>query len=414
MAFPQEFAAPLSRRIQQTDAPCIVKTKKLMAGREGVLSLAQGVVHWPPPEEAVTSAAAMANSLAVHSYGPDEGLPELREALREKLRRQNGLEGYDVMVTAGCNQAFLNVVVALLDPEDTAVLFRPYYFNHLMAIQMTGGGDRVVYGPCDPSTWHPDLDWLEGELSRTDRPPPRMVVLVNPCNPSGVLLTQAELHRAADLCATAGTWLVLDNTYEDFVYGEGRHHCVGGPHVISLFSFSKAYGMMGWRVGYIAFPEDGTSRLAGALVKVQDTVPVCAPQLSQHVALGALRTGSAWVQQRVAGLAGNREALIDALSPLGSLGSGVGGGEGAIYLWARLPEGCEDDEAVVGWLVREHGVCVIPGSSCGCPGYVRAAYANLQPEACRQAAARLKAGLQELVALGPAVLEPSRALTDHV
>ena len=65
---------------------------------------------------------------------------------------------------------------------------------------------------------------------------------------------------------------------------------------------------------------------------------------------------------------GNRAALLDALTPLGSLGAGVAGGEGAIYLWARLPPGCEDDEAVVEWLVKRHGVCVIPGSSCGMPG----------------------------------------------
>jgi katanin p60 ATPase-containing subunit A1 len=173
--------------------------------------------------------------------------------------------------------------------------------------------------------------------------------------------------------------------------------------VLHLFSFSKAYGMMGWRVGYVAFPAGGGG-LGAQLLKAQDTIPICAAQLSQHVALGALEAGPAWVAARVAGLAANRAALIDALSPLGALGSGVAGGEGAIYLWATLPPGCGDDGAVVEWLVRKHKVCLIPGSSCGCPGHVRVAIANLDADTCAQAAARLKAGLEELAEGGMPVV----------
>ena len=87
------------------------------------------------------------------------------------------------MITAGANQAFVNIVVGLLDASDRCVLFKPYYFNHLMALQMTGGAANVVFGDCDRQTWHPDLDWLEGELAGPN--PPKMVVLVNPNNPTG-------------------------------------------------------------------------------------------------------------------------------------------------------------------------------------------------------------------------------------
>ena len=97
---------------------------------------------------------------------------------------------HEVMVTAGANQAFTNVVLTLPDPGDRIVLFVPYYFNHLMAVQMTGGAADVVHGRCDPQTWHPDLDWLEQELSQPDAP--KMVVLVNPCNPTGV---ESAVHR---------------------------------------------------------------------------------------------------------------------------------------------------------------------------------------------------------------------------
>lgn len=71
---------------------------------------------------------------------------------------------------------------------------------------------------------------------------------------TGILLPKEELQAAAAMCAAAGTWLILDNTYEDFLYEGRSHHCISGPNVINVFSFSKAYGMMGWRVGYIAYP----------------------------------------------------------------------------------------------------------------------------------------------------------------
>lgn len=199
-----------STRIQDTDDPTIAKTKQLTASVPGTVSLAQGIVHWQPPPQALDRAAAMIHDPSASAYGPDEGMPALRDALRSKLKAENGLDGYDVHVTAGANQAFANVVLALLDPADRVVLFLPYYFNHKMAIQMTGGAESIVYGPCSPQTLHPDLDWLSLELSSPS--PPKMVVLVNPNNPTGVLMSKEELQRAADLCAAAGAWLVVDNT----------------------------------------------------------------------------------------------------------------------------------------------------------------------------------------------------------
>ncbi len=184
---PHIVRSQLSQRVTDTDAPVIVKTKALMAGRPDVLSLAQGVVHWQPPPSALQLASHLvATDPSVNSYGPAEGLPALREALRAKLRQQNELQGYEVMVTAGANQAFTNLVLALCNPQDSVVLFRPYYFNHMMALQMTGGGCNVLLGPCSPGDLHPDLDWLQAQLQGPR--PPKMVVLANPCNPTGVLL----------------------------------------------------------------------------------------------------------------------------------------------------------------------------------------------------------------------------------
>ncbi|KAG2432782.1 hypothetical protein HYH02_012914 [Chlamydomonas schloesseri] len=400
-----------------------------MGSRKDAMSLAQGIVHWGPPPIALQrlTTRLATEPAAVSGYVPNEGLPALRAALRTKLVERNNLHHYDVIVTPGCNQAFLNALIALCDDSDRVALFRPYYFDHLMAVQMTGGSDRLVVGECDPVTMRPSLAWLQRELAGPN--PPKMVVLVNPCNPTGILLSRAELDAFSAACAAAGAWLVLDNTYEDFVFAEGgEHYCPAGPHVVHLFSMSKAYGMMGWRIGYVAFPDyahankdvpgqaPGTNgsgsgsgaqqaltapgALAMAQLKVQDAVCICAPAPSQALALEALGAeGRQYVDGLIAPLRANRDLLRSALAPLEPH---VAGGEGAIYLWARLPQGrgCQDDRAVVTWLVQQAGVCVIPGSACGMPGYIRCSYANLPPDQFPAAVARLRAGLEHLVAHG--------------
>jgi katanin p60 ATPase-containing subunit A1 len=174
------------------------------------------------------------------------------------------------------------------------------------------------------------------------------------------------------------------------------------------------------------------------VMQIQDTIAICPGQLSQHLAHAALQQGGRYVRDAIAALGPNRQLVADALSPLGSHGRDWVGGDGAIYFFAKLPDrfgvapagtaaegiateaaaatsplssesaaaaaAVEDtkgrtDEDVVAWLIREHGVCVIPGSACGMPGWVRVAYANLSPQQCEVAAARLKQGLQELLTL---------------
>ena len=155
----------------------------------------------------------------------------------------------------------------------------------------------------------------------------------------------------------------------------------------------RCYGMMGWRMGYLAYDESN-SDLAESLLKVQDTIPICPTQISQHMALGALREGAPWIAERVASLEANRRRALGALRPLGE--GSVTRSDGAIYLWAKLPDGMDDAE-VVETLVKEHKVCIIPGSSCGSPGFVRVAFANLTEEACEEACGRLERGLKQIL-----------------
>eukprot|EP01036_Dinobryon_divergens_P044897 gene44897-59924_t len=256
-----------------------------------------------------------------------------------------------------------------------------------------------------------------------------MVVLCNPCNPTGVIYPRHVLTRARDICTAANVWLVIDNTYDLFTYEKETglsHSCVEGSHVVNLFSMSKAYGMMGWRVGYIAYPP----HIDTAMLKVQDTIAICPPVASQLVAMGALETPSSWTRERIDTLAANKRLVMDALSPLFDDDDSDGvlyGGSGAIYLWVKLPSlvtklspGLQEwllsnplyaeairegvlppppslDQAVTDWLGLCWGVLLIPGSSCGMPGHIRACYANLPYEKTLEACERLRKGLGALV-----------------
>jgi len=369
---------------------------------------------------------AIGDSNDLHQYCPDEGLDDLVAALKVKLARENNLppsssasdddndNGNDttdplqLIVTSGANQAYMNCILTLLsdnnDTTDTCVVFKPYYFNHVMAIQMTRGDDAMRVGPLDEDGV-PSVDWLREQFS-TDDHSIKMVTVVNPGNPTGVSIPHAKLQKIVDVCGEFGVWLVMDNTYEQFdhtgvnAYTNTNNdnnvpgfHCFHEEHVLNIFSFSKGYAMAGFRVGYIAINTTGPKGRDAyrQMLKVQDTIPICASRISQIAALGALDVGRGWVKEKVETLGVGRDVILKALEPLGE----CMGGSGAMYVMGKLPDGMDDLEAA-DMLVKKHGVAVIPGSFCGYPGWIRVCYSNLPPDKCIVAADRLAKGILEL------------------
>mmetsp|Transcript_30884 Transcript_30884/g.37615 ORF Transcript_30884/g.37615 Transcript_30884/m.37615 type:complete len:512 (+) Transcript_30884:59-1594(+) len=414
---------PLSKHILPTLDPCIILMKELISkhadkwqNRGGIFSLAQGIVYWnPPPTVATTLTSLLKDSTSpssdLHTYGPADGLPELTTALTQKLEAENGITDNHVMVTAGANQAYANVVLTLLDEQTSGVVFAPYYFNHVMAIQMTAGVDGVITGPTVGGI--PDVKWLRETLHRNamnanSERAISMVTVVNPGNPTGVTIPLELMQRLADVCAEYKVWFVVDSTYEHFVHepttitpktnaNEGAADLAfevpHGNHVINIFSFSKAFSLAGYRVGYLTISKT-QSVTYQQLLKVQDTIPICVARMSQHAALAALSAGRSWVQTNVDTLSPGRRAMQEALSNLPN----VVGGSGAMYLMGQLPPNCGvDDVQFAELLVEEYGVAVIPGSYCGLPGWIRVCYSNLEPERCQLAARRLKDGIDALV-----------------
>jgi aspartate/methionine/tyrosine aminotransferase len=386
-----------ARRMNAVQAPIIPILGDLIRRTPGTISLGQGVVAYGPPEQALRALAAFPAGLEDHRYGPVEGQPELVDAIRAKLGRENSLPaGADrrVVVTAGGNMAFLNAVLAVTDPGDEVILQAPFYFNHDMAIVMAGC--RTVAVPTDAS-YQLQPDAIRAAIT----PRTRAVVTISPNNPTGAVYPEPALRAVNALCADAGLYHVHDEAYEYFTYDGTRHFSPGSldggaAHTISLFSLSKAYGMASWRIGYMVIP----AQLFEAVNKIQDTNLICPPLVSQALARAALDVGAAYCRDKVRVLADVRRLVLDELARIPDTCT-VPRPDGAFYCLVRVHSPL-DSLTVASRLVTEHRVAAVPGSAFGLEAgcHLRVSYGALEPAAVAEGMTRLVTGLRRITGRG--------------
>ena len=382
-----------SRRIRDVQSPIIPDVAGLIKATPGTISLGQGVVHYGPPPEVYEAVARLDNDTANHIYHHATGLPQLQEPLHTKLGTENGIAvGADqtIMVTAGSNMGFYHSVLAITDPGDEIILLTPFFFNHEMAVAMANC--RPVLLPTD-AAYQPQLDRIEAAIS----PRTRAVVTVSPNNPAGAVYGREDLIAINRICAERGIYHISDEAYEYFTYDGTPHYSPAsaadaGGHTISLFSFSKSYGMASWRVGYLVAP----AHLIGALQKIQDTILICPPAISQAGAVGALEAGSSYCRHHVNLIADVRQICLDHLDQLDDVAS-VAATTGAFYLLIRLQTDLTSMH-VVERLIREHRVAAIPGIAFGLDEcHIRIAYGALKAETASTGMDRLVDGLHTLI-----------------
>ena len=405
--------------------PVIPELGALVRATPGTLSLAQGMVAWGPPQsvlDAVVAAGSSSASMdgpgegnlwrpppaALHGYGPAQGDPELLAALSASLGQESGidLEGADLWVTAGSNMAFNAIAQVLCDgpPAEPSevILPLPWYFNHVMAVQLAGGRPVAV-----DAGLVPDPQRLAAAInSRT-----RAIVTVSPNNPSGVVMPRPVLEAINRLCASHGLLHISDEAYGQFVYGAEPHWSPASlagaaAHTVTLQSLSKAYGMAGWRVGFMAAPATFTA----ALAKVQDTVLICPPRLIQRAAVAALAAGPAWCRPRNAALAARRGQMLAAVQAARGQGLPLRllvEPDGAFYgLLALEPAavGALTGALLMRRLVLEHKVAAVCGESFGYPAaepVLRISYGLLEAADLQEALRRLTRGISALLAAPP-------------
>lgn len=386
---------PLPQRMRKVQSPMIPVVGEMIKRHPGTISLGQGVVHYAPPaavKEALVRADA--GDPRIHGYGPVLGIDPLLKAIAAKLETENGVvlgAARRVAVTAGGNMGFLNAVLAVADPGDEIILLSPFYFNHEMAVDIAGCKPVIV---ATDAEYQPDVTSIEAAItSRT-----RAVVTISPNNPTGAVYSQATLGAINALCRRRGVHHIADEAYEYFTYGGAKHFSVASlpeseSHTIALYSFSKAYGMAGWRIGYMVIP----AHLEESVKKIQDTNLICPPVINQLAAAAALSVGRAWCDGQIVSLARVRELVLRELSRLGDRVR-VPEPQGAFYALMRVSTRRTDMDLVES-LIRDFGVAVMPGSTFGTQDgcYLRVAYGALDESTVAEGISRLTRGLKALL-----------------
>lgn len=351
-----------------------------------LLDLSQAAPSFPPAPVVADRVAEVAREPDGGRYAPQPGLPPLRAAFADELTDFYGakLTPDNVLITAGCNQAFCIMATALTSPGDEAIVVAPFYFNHDMWLRVEGVGVRHLQPGPD---LQPDPEQARSLITDATR----MIVLVSPGNPSGVTVPPHTIEAFAELARQHDLVLVLDETYRRFRDSDGVPHRAfddpdWGDHVVSLHSFSKDFAIPGYRVGALV---GGPPMITQAL-KVLDCIAISAPRIGQEAALAGLRHAAEWRDEQVARIRALEQRFLSAMADR------PGGCEvvtsGAYFGWVRHPFTDLDTGDVVRRLVLDHDVLVIPGTAFTSldEQMLRMSFANLTPDQIDELPARLR------------------------
>jgi len=360
------------------------RAAELRAAGKHVISLGQALPGFGPPPSAIAAAQRALGTTQAHIYSADAGLSSLREALCEKLAADD-VQPDDVIITAGGNQAFMLALMTLVDPGDEVLLPAPYFVNHEMAIAAAGAVPKEV--PLDEARGFA-LRWDDLAPHVTART--RAVVVCTPSNPTGAVIAQAEMTRIVRELAARNVVLFSDETYARFVYNGAASSAVNVPswreNVVVLSTFSKSFGMTGWRVGYML----ADRRVCDEAIKIQDAMIICAPVVMQMGVEAAIRESWDYPLEFRGELMARRQVLIDGLERIPRLHwSPTGGG---FFALVRV-EGCTNSAQLSTDLLEQAHVVTIPGSTFGSSGegFIRLSYSAVPREELAEAMRRLAA-----------------------
>ena len=353
-----------SYRLQKVQTPVIPLIAELIRENSETISFGQGVVSYPPPETVKSELNQFNLDPENNKYQSLSGISSLKEIIIQKLKTENNIiineENRNcLMVTAGSNQAFLNVALAILDPDDEVILPIPYYFNHEMAIVMANAKPILV--PTD-NNYQLDIDSIKKAIT----PRTRAIVTVSPNNPSGAVYSANLLEEINQLCAKYGIYHINDEAYEYFIFDDNRHFSPSSrsnaaEHTISLYSMSKSYGFASWRIGWMTFPKS----LEAALKKIQDTIIICPPVISQYAALGALKADPKFIPEKLATLNNIRSLIRSRLKELEEEKlANISPSSGALYYLIRPKSNLPSIEYATS-LICNHKIATIPGEAFG-------------------------------------------------
>jgi len=349
----------------------IREVMELAWGDPEAIHLEVGEPDFPTPEH-VVEAAHQAARAGRTRYAPNAGLPDLREALADKVARRNGYEAYpnQVVVTQGGIQALYLVLRALLEPGDEVLLPDPAWPNFRMIAHLLGA--RVLSYPLVAGgDFLPRLE----DLERLVTPRTRAILVNSPSNPLGTVVPRDLLETLLAFARRRGLWFISDEVYDEVVFDDVfvSVGSVADPsdRLVSVYSFSKVYAMTGWRVGYLVAPPDMAKLLTG----MQEPIISCVNTPAQMAALAAVTGPQDIVLKMRAAYRARRDELLGILDRGGLPSSQP---SGAFYVWTDVSQASLPSMDFARALIECEHVAVAPGSAFGelGEGYVRLSLAS--------------------------------------
>ena len=341
-------------------------------GRD-VVRLEIGRPDFDTPQHIKDHAIAALNSGEVH-YSSNAGINALKEAIAEKLERDNQLHysSSDIIVTAGANEAVFIAMMATLNPGDEVLIPDPSWVAYYPCATMAGA-KPVPYPTTFKNGFIPRIEDIEKRV--TDKT--KMIVINSPHNPTGVVYDRQILSEIAALVRRHDLFVLSDEIYERIIYDHCHHLSIATlpdmhERTIVVNGMSKIYSMTGWRIGYTAAPK----LMTDAMLKVHQNTIACANTFAQFGAAAALTSSQACADEMVAEFNERRDYLIEALGTI--KGINIVRPQGAFYLFADISSFGMTSEQFATYLLEEAEVAVVPGSAfgqCG-EGCIRMSYAN--------------------------------------
>ncbi len=379
------MAARISRRVgsiaESATLAVDAKAKALKAAGRDVVGFGAGEPDFPTPAHIVEAAAAACRDSRYHRYSPTPGLPELREAIALKTKRDSGYDiaASQVLVTNGGKQAVYQTFATLLDPGDEVLLLAPYWTTYPEAIALAGGVPVVVSSDA-ASGFRSTVAELEAACTERTK----VLLFVSPSNPTGAVYPPEEVEAIGRWAASRGLWVVTDEIYEHLTYGAAQH--VSMPVVVPELAercvivngVAKTYAMTGWRVGWMVGPAD----VITAATNLQSHATSNVNNVAQVAALAAVGGDLSAVAEMRAAFDRRRQLMHRLLTAIP--GVTCPEPEGAFYAFpsvegvlgrtirGRTPTSSVDLAELV---LEEAEVAVVPGEAFGAPGYFRLSYA---------------------------------------
>lgn len=334
----------ISQRALGVDASGIRKVFDLAAKMKDPINFSIGLPDFDVPE-AVKHAAIESIRRGDNRYTQTQGIAPLRERLRKELSAEIGRDVGGVLVTSGVSGALFLAILATINPGDEAIFLDPYFVMYKHLLTLAGGRPVAVDS-------YPDFRFHADRVERAITSKTKLLILNSPSNPTGVVMSEAEVRSAVDLAKKHDLLLVSDEIYEPFLYDAPR----GLPSpartyekTLILRGFSKSHAMTGWRLGYAAGPEPIVSQMT----KLQQYTYVCAPSPFQHAALAAIDVPT---KDAVIAYRRKRDLVFDRLSRKFE----VVRPEGAFYIFPKAPGGISATDFCAKAI--ENNVLVIPGN----------------------------------------------------